>query len=294
MMAERIRVVILGGPKVGKSAIVKRFLFNTFQEKYKPTVEDLYSKEYDMGPITLKVDILDTAGDQEFPAMRRLSIATAHAFLLVYSIDDLASFEVVKTCFQEIQEQRADFQEIPIVIAGNKMDVELTRVEVEFDDVSDWISSHMPILKAKIMECSAKTGGNVREVFRTFLHLAKIPLRQESEEGDCGSGLRRRLSAHVTSGSKSKNRSPSNATTPTQTQPPSPIYGRSSGVNTPTKGPASPSNMPKQSPQFLAPDNPFPFDRNKPRSRSLIRRCSKKVKKQVQDASEGPEGCLLC
>ncbi|OXA43592.1 GTP-binding protein Rhes [Folsomia candida] len=275
---ESERWSVRGGPKVGKSAIVKRFLFNTFQEKYKPTVEDLYSKEYDMGPITLKVDILDTAGDQEFPAMRRLSIATAHAFLLVYSIDDLASFEVVKTCFQEIQEQRADFQEIPIVIAGNKMDVELTRVEVE----------------AKIMECSAKTGGNVREVFRTFLHLAKIPLRQESEEGDCGSGLRRRLSAHVTSGSKSKNRSPSNATTPTQTQPPSPIYGRSSGVNTPTKGPASPSNMPKQSPQFLAPDNPFPFDRNKPRSRSLIRRCSKKVKKQVQDASEGPEGCLLC
>lgn len=117
-MGERIRLVTLGGSRVGKTAIVKRFLFNTFQEKYKGTVEDLYSKEYDMGPITLKVDILDTAGDLQFPAMRRLSIATAHAFLLVYAIDDLSSFEVVKKCFLEIQEQRADFQEIPIVIAG--------------------------------------------------------------------------------------------------------------------------------------------------------------------------------
>lgn len=148
--------------------------------------------------------------------------------------------------------------------------------------------------RVKIMECSAKTGGNVREVFRTFLYLAKIPMRQESEEGDCGSGLRRRLSAHA--GSKSKNRSPSTTTTPTHTQPSSPVYGRlsNSGCNTPTKAPASPIQASKQSPQFLTPDNPFPFDRNKPRSRSLIRRCSKKVKKQVQDASEGPEGCYLC
>lgn len=69
-MGERIRLVTLGGPKVGKSAILKRFLFNTFQEKYKPTVEDLYSKEYDVGTITLKVDILDTSGTLQFPAMR--------------------------------------------------------------------------------------------------------------------------------------------------------------------------------------------------------------------------------
>lgn len=146
-VVERIRLVILGGPKVGKSAILKRFLFNTFQEKYKATVEDLYSKEYDFGRMTLKVDILDTAGDLQFPAMRRLSIATAHAFLLVYAIDDVSSFDTIKGCFREIQEQRADFQEIPIVVAGNKMDVELTSVEVEFDDISDWITDHLPTLK---------------------------------------------------------------------------------------------------------------------------------------------------
>jgi hypothetical protein len=145
------------------------------------------------------------------------------------------------------------------------------------------------------MECSAKKGGNVKELFLSFIHLAKIPLRQDSEEVvDCGSSLRRRLSAHA--GSKSKNRSPSTTTTPNPSTPSSPVCGRlnNSGLSTPTKAPASPSlNVTKQSPQFLTPDNPFPFDRNKPRSRSLIRRCSKKVKKQVQDASEGPEGCLI-
>lgn len=58
----------------------------------------------------VQVDILDTSGDMQFPAMRRLSIATAHAFLLVYSVTSGPSFTAVKQCFEEIREQRADFQ----------------------------------------------------------------------------------------------------------------------------------------------------------------------------------------
>ena len=54
---ERIRLVILGGAGVGKSCIVKRFLFNTFTDKYRSTVEDLYNREYDLGPVTLKVSL---------------------------------------------------------------------------------------------------------------------------------------------------------------------------------------------------------------------------------------------
>lgn len=46
----------------------------------------------------------------QFPAMRRLSIATAHAFMLVYATTSAPSFQCVKQCFEEIREQRADFQ----------------------------------------------------------------------------------------------------------------------------------------------------------------------------------------
>lgn len=52
---ERIRLVILGGAGVGKSCIVKRFLFKTYSDKYRATVEDLYNREYDLGSVTLKV-----------------------------------------------------------------------------------------------------------------------------------------------------------------------------------------------------------------------------------------------
>jgi GTPase SAR1 family protein len=57
-----------------------------------------------------QVDFLDTAGDLSFPAMRRLSITNAQAFVLVYSINDPNSFEIVKSVFEEIREVRQDFQ----------------------------------------------------------------------------------------------------------------------------------------------------------------------------------------
>lgn len=52
---ERIRLVLLGGAGVGKSCVVRRFLSKTYCDKYRPTVEDLHNREYDLGAVTLKV-----------------------------------------------------------------------------------------------------------------------------------------------------------------------------------------------------------------------------------------------
>lgn len=57
-LQERLRLVILGGPGVGKSCIVKRFLFKSYSDKYRATIEDLYNREYDFGNVTLKVNRL--------------------------------------------------------------------------------------------------------------------------------------------------------------------------------------------------------------------------------------------
>jgi small GTP-binding protein len=117
----RYRLVVLGSGKVGKSSIIRRLLKDDFVEGYRPTVEDLHCRDYDVGGSTIKVDILDTAGNLEFPAMRRLSISTAHAFLLVYAIDDRESFNEVCQLWEQIREQRSGYQELPCVVAGNKV-----------------------------------------------------------------------------------------------------------------------------------------------------------------------------
>ncbi|KAI8118053.1 hypothetical protein FF38_09060 [Lucilia cuprina] len=255
---ERIRLVILGVAGVGKSCIVKRFLFKTYTDKYRATVEDLYNREYELGGATLKVDILDTSGDMQFPAMRRLSIATAHAFMLVYATTSASSFQCVKQCFEEIREQRADFQDIPMVIAGNKSDLAKTHREVKLEEVTDWVYCELPRLRAKVLECSAKEDNNVTDLFKTMLSLSRFLPVGSSNEGTT-TGLKRRSSAYVSaSSSRNKNRN------------------------------ASPSiSSDKKSSLVDAVDPASSSDAKlKPRSRSLIRRASRKTKQQINNASE--------
>ncbi|XP_051926506.1 uncharacterized protein LOC127603866 isoform X2 [Hippocampus zosterae] len=71
------RMVILGSTKVGKTAIVSRFLNGRFDEQYTPTIEDFHRKLYSIKGDNYQLDILDTSGNHPFPAMRRLSILTA-------------------------------------------------------------------------------------------------------------------------------------------------------------------------------------------------------------------------
>ncbi|XP_014235545.1 ras-like protein RAS2 isoform X1 [Trichogramma pretiosum] len=265
---ERIRLVVLGGASVGKTAIIRRLLGQGFSDKYRPTVDDLYSRECILGTLTLKVDLLDTAGDQQFPAMRRLSIATAHAFLLVYSTCSLASFECVKRFFEEVREQRPDFQEVPIVIAGNKFDLSIAHREVPIEDVSEWLYCELPKLRAKVIECSAKDDYNIKEVFRCFVTLSRIVPKNPTGEAD-ESSLRRRCSAY---GSRSLLRSDKRWRL--TTRPSSP--GRSGS------SPGSPKQvMAAQGSSFVAVAEEV---KSKPRSRSLIRRASRKTKQQIRDS----------
>ncbi|KAA8581064.1 hypothetical protein FQN60_002645 [Etheostoma spectabile] len=86
------RMVILGSTKVGKTAIVSRFLNGRFEEQYTPTIEDFHRKLYSIKGDVYQLDILDTSGNHPFPAMRRLSILTGDVFILVFSLDNRDSF----------------------------------------------------------------------------------------------------------------------------------------------------------------------------------------------------------
>lgn len=73
------RMVILGSSKVGKTAIVSRFLTGRFEDTYTPTIEDFHRKFYSIRGELYQLDILDTSGNHPFPAMRRLSILTGES-----------------------------------------------------------------------------------------------------------------------------------------------------------------------------------------------------------------------
>lgn len=73
------------------------------------------------------LDVLDTAGQEEYSAMREQYMHTGEGFLLVYSINSRQSFEEILTFQQQILRVK-DKDYFPIIIIGNKCDLDGERV----------------------------------------------------------------------------------------------------------------------------------------------------------------------
>ncbi|XP_035856654.1 GTP-binding protein Rhes-like [Sander lucioperca] len=167
-----VRLVFLGAAGVGKTALIQRFLQDTFEPKHRRTVEELHIKEYDIDGVKITVEILDTSGSYSFPAMRKLSIQNSDVFALVYAVDDPESLEAVKSLRDEILEIKED-KYTPLVVVGNKVDRVQERLVSNKDVLStvelDWNNSYL--------EASAKDNVNVVEVFKMILQQANLPSR---------------------------------------------------------------------------------------------------------------------
>lgn len=128
----RHKVVVMGAAKVGKSSLICQFLYGTFSPKYKRTVEEMHHGDFSVGGVTLTLDILDTSGVNDFPAMRALSMSSADAFILVYDVNDASTFEEVRALRDQIHETKGGTA-VPIVVVGNKVDLADENREVGVD-----------------------------------------------------------------------------------------------------------------------------------------------------------------
>ncbi|XP_050345635.1 ras-related protein Rap-2b isoform X1 [Nymphalis io] len=169
--AVRHKIVVLGAAKVGKSSLISQFLYNTFSPKYKRTIEEMHHGDFNVAGVRLTLDILDTSGAYEFPAMRALSMQSADAFILVYDITDANSFVEVRALRDQIHETK-ESTAVPIVVVGNKVDLaESGERQVEFHTTEsvvtvDWENG--------FVEASAKDNINVSQIFKELLVQAKV------------------------------------------------------------------------------------------------------------------------
>jgi len=116
------KIVVLGGGGVGKSALTIRLVTDNFLEEYDPTIEDSYRKQVNIDGSVALLDILDTAGQEEFASMQDQWIREGQGFLLVYTITSMQSFEEIKNIHRIILRSK-DMDTVPLVIAGNKCDL---------------------------------------------------------------------------------------------------------------------------------------------------------------------------
>ena len=124
------KIPVFGRSGVGKTSIVDRFVCGYFVEEYDPTIgEDHRRKQTEVDGQQYNLDIFDTYGDlEEYPAMRDQYIRIAHGFLLVYSIDDLDSFNKINDHYNNVVTvKNLERKDIPIVLVGAKCDLEDSR-----------------------------------------------------------------------------------------------------------------------------------------------------------------------
>jgi len=179
----KYKLVILGEGGVGKSALSVQFMQNHFITEYDPTIENSYQKTIVVGGETCQVDLLDTAGQEEYSVMRNQYIQAGQGFVLVYSVVAKSTFDVMKDYYDQILAIK--HTSVPIVLLGNKCDLRTQRMVITEQGEKLAATINVPFY-----ETSAKERVNVEEGFTRLLQLM-IDARKSSDNsggGQTGNG----------------------------------------------------------------------------------------------------------
>jgi len=198
-----LKMVVLGGGGVGKSALTIQFTQNLFVTEYDPTIENSYRKQVALDDTYVMLDILDTAGQEEYSVMRGQYIRTGAGFILVYSVASKSSYQTVSELRKQILmiKERADY---PIILLGNKADLDEQDRRVTYEQGQELASSWV----CGFFETSAKTRLNVEESF-DWLVRAMVKHAHKLKSGDgggLGSAGKKKSSADISKGSDKKDK----------------------------------------------------------------------------------------
>uniref|UniRef100_A0A8C0TI46 small monomeric GTPase n=4 Tax=Tetrapoda TaxID=32523 RepID=A0A8C0TI46_CANLF len=147
-----------GEPVTARETV--QFVQGIFVEKYDPTIEDSYRKQVEVDAQQCMLEILDTAGTEQFTAMRDLYMKNGQGFALVYSITAQSTFNDLQDLREQILRVK-DTDDVPMILVGNKCDLEDERVvgkEQGQNLARQWNN-------CAFLESSAKSKINVNEIF---------------------------------------------------------------------------------------------------------------------------------
>ncbi|THH16829.1 hypothetical protein EW146_g3872 [Bondarzewia mesenterica] len=160
------RVAVLGDGGVGKTALAV--------QTYDPTIEDAYRKQLVVDNRMCFVEVIDTAGQEEYAALRDQWVREGQAFILVYSIASRATFdrlEVFRQSMMRVKRQKPIF-----MLVGNKSDKAYER-EVSREEGQAMART----FGCEFLETSAKTAQNVERLFTSLVRMLRN--MKQTEQG---------------------------------------------------------------------------------------------------------------
>jgi len=175
-MSHAYRIVVVGSGGVGKSCLTIQYIANRFVADYDPTLEDSYRKQTTVKDIACILDIIDTAGQDDFMAIRESYYKDGDGFLCVYDVTSRTTFQDVAEFYNAILRVK-DASSVPFMLVGNKADMEdkrkITKSEGE---------AMAKKLGCRFIETSAKARMNVDEMFAQLVEEIMISKKGKEPE----------------------------------------------------------------------------------------------------------------
>eukprot|EP01059_Diplonema_ambulator_P008201 TRINITY_DN1773_c0_g1_i5.p1 TRINITY_DN1773_c0_g1~~TRINITY_DN1773_c0_g1_i5.p1 ORF type:complete len:246 (+),score=27.86 TRINITY_DN1773_c0_g1_i5:63-740(+) len=160
---EKHKIVFLGDSCVGKTSIITRFMYDTFELGYQSTIGiDFLSKTVMVGERMVRLQLWDTAGQERFKSLIPSYIRDSKVAVVVYDITNRVSFDSVEGWVDSVRSERGD--EISVVIIGNKTDKSHDSRDVSVEEGK----AKADILSASFLETSAQTGQNITNLFSSI------------------------------------------------------------------------------------------------------------------------------
>lgn len=167
-----LKIVIVGDGGCGKTSLLMVYAKGDFPEKYAPSVFEKYVTTISLGGKEIKLNLYDTAGQEDYDRLRPLSYQEANLVLICFDVTNPTSFEnVLIKWFPEV---RHFCRDIPVILIGCKTDLrkdkECTRkLKAMNQDPITYTQGEetRQQMNAELyLECSAKYQENVEDIFR--------------------------------------------------------------------------------------------------------------------------------
>jgi len=171
------KVIMVGSGGVGKSALTLQFMYDEFVEDYEPTKADSYRKKVVLDGEEVQIDILDTAGQEDYAAIRDNYFRSGEGFLCVFSITEEDSFQSTQEFREQILRVKGDTN-IPFILVGNKSDLTNSRKVQQAT-----ANTRAQQWQVPYVETSAKTRENVDKVFYDLMKEIKSRKVSDDNQG---------------------------------------------------------------------------------------------------------------